>query len=337
MDQNKFSLIKRVVVMVLVLLAANSYATTVTTNEPPLSAPLKTELKIHPTMAILFAFLLTAFLSTCLFFFYLCRYTNRQLALAATTGHSGDQRTAMALATAPRGLDPAVIATFTSFTYSTVKDIKIGQHVLECAVCLNEFGDHEVLRLLPECNHVFHRDCIDEWLASHVTCPVCRASLVPNTSQHSQETELTSGQNRHTKDHVSVELVNLKHDLAPPTKLSRSCSMGQVMVQRNVENVDRYTLRLPDKVQNVLINTRTDVSLSSECSLNTSLKSASANFIRGSNYFAYERFGHERRLRSGNGFSNNIVNVSTATSERFLTSVRSSNKDTDMMTRLNDS
>ncbi|KAJ0807701.1 putative transcription factor C2H2 family [Helianthus annuus] len=350
MDQNKFSLMKRVVVMVLVLLAANSYATTVTTNEPPLSAPLKTELKIHPTMAILFAFLLTALLSTCLFFFYLCRYTNRQLALAATTGHGGDQRTAMALATAPRGLDPAVIATFTSFTYSTVKDIKIGQHVLECAVCLNEFGDHEVLRLLPECNHVFHRDCIDEWLASHVTCPVCRASLVPNTSQHSQETELTSGWNRHIKDHVSVELVNLKHDLAPPRKLSRSCSMGQVMVQRPVENVDRYTLRLPDKVQNVLINTRTgrvtgtDLSLSSESSLKSSLKSASANFIRGSNYFAYERFGHERRLGSGNGFDNN-VDVSTATSERFLTSVRSplnrllqiSNKDTDMMTRLNDS
>ncbi|MFS7913059.1 hypothetical protein Hanom_Chr02g00137251 [Helianthus anomalus] len=170
----------------------------------------------------------------------------------------------------------------------------------------------------------------------------CRASLVPNTSQHSQETELTSGQNRHTKDHVSVELVNLKHDLAPPRKLSRSCSMGQVMVQRTVENVDRYTLRLPDKVQNVLINTRTGSVTGT--SLKASLKSASANFIRGSNYFAYERFGHERQLGSGNGFSNN-VDVSTATSERFLTSVRSplnrllqiSNKDADMMTRVNDS
>ncbi|KAJ0805487.1 putative transcription factor C2H2 family [Helianthus annuus] len=365
MDQNMINFIyeiKRVVVVVLVLLTTNCFAT----NEPPsaVSPPPKKKPKISLQMAILLASLLTAFLLICFLFFYFRRYAERQLALAAT---SGDQRTAMKLAVV-RGLDPAVIAAFTSFTYSTVKDIKIGQQVLECAVCLNEFLDHEALRLLPECSHVFHRDCIDEWLASHITCPVCRASLVPKPSQPRRETELPCGSNRHTKDHVSVEFFNLEHDLAPPRKLSRSFSMGHMMVQKTIENDDRYTLRLPDKVQSVLktkfIGTGTatetgiDVSLSVESSLKTSLKSASANFVRGSNYFDYQRFGHERqsgghtfgitgsfisRSGSGNGFARDVED-STTGSERFLTSMRSplnrllqlSNKDTNIMIRLND-
>ncbi|KAI3806716.1 hypothetical protein L1987_22630 [Smallanthus sonchifolius] len=196
-------------------------------------------------MVVVLACLLTIFLLICIVFFYFRRYVERQLALAAATGYRGE-RTSMKLSEA-HGLDPAVIAAFTSFTYSTIKDINIGQQVLECAVCLNEFHDHEALRLLTECSHVFHRDCIDEWLAIHVTCPVCRASLVPKPSQLSQETELPCGPVSQTKDHVSIELVHLKHDLAPPRKLSRSCSMGHLMVERTLENVDRYTLRLPNE------------------------------------------------------------------------------------------
>ncbi|KAF5202006.1 E3 ubiquitin-protein ligase atl6 [Thalictrum thalictroides] len=78
---------------------------------------------------------------------------------------------------APRGLDATIIETFPTFLYSVVKGLKIGKGVLECAVCLNEFEDDETLRLLPKCDHVFHPECIDAWLSSHTTCPVCRANL----------------------------------------------------------------------------------------------------------------------------------------------------------------
>ncbi|KAI3977043.1 hypothetical protein MKX01_034022 [Papaver californicum] len=81
------------------------------------------------------------------------------------------------------GLDPKVIETFPVIAYSDVKKIKnIKGTVLEnCAVCLNEFGDEDMLRLLP-CHHVFHpndADCIDGWFASHSTCPVCRFDYKP--------------------------------------------------------------------------------------------------------------------------------------------------------------
>jgi E3 ubiquitin-protein ligase ATL6/9/15/31/42/55 len=79
-----------------------------------------------------------------------------------------------------RGIDAAVLETFPTMAYADVKEHKAVKGALECAVCLSEFDDDETLRLLPKCSHVFHQDCIDTWLASHVTCPVCRANLVPD-------------------------------------------------------------------------------------------------------------------------------------------------------------
>lgn len=42
-----------------------------------------------------------------------------------------------------------------------------------CTMCLSEFEE-----LLPCCNHVFHLDCINTWLTSHITCFIYRANLV---------------------------------------------------------------------------------------------------------------------------------------------------------------
>lgn len=53
----------------------------------------------------------------------------------------------------------------------------------ECVVCLCEFVHGEKLRLLPECQHGFHVGCIDAWLVTHKTCPVCRCSVLPGGSK----------------------------------------------------------------------------------------------------------------------------------------------------------
>ncbi|CAN6232153.1 unnamed protein product [Urochloa humidicola] len=47
-----------------------------------------------------------------------------------------------------------------------------------CTVCLGEFRDGELLRLLPKCAHAFHVQCIDTWLRAHLTCPLCRANVI---------------------------------------------------------------------------------------------------------------------------------------------------------------
>lgn len=51
----------------------------------------------------------------------------------------------------------------------------------ECPICLGDFVDGEKIRVLPRCSHGFHVRCIDQWLASHSSCPNCRHSLLEQT------------------------------------------------------------------------------------------------------------------------------------------------------------
>ncbi|XP_073157635.1 E3 ubiquitin-protein ligase ATL4-like [Henckelia pumila] len=50
----------------------------------------------------------------------------------------------------------------------------------DCAVCLSKFEPHDQLRLLPLCCHAFHADCIDTWIVSNQTCPLCRSTVLPS-------------------------------------------------------------------------------------------------------------------------------------------------------------
>ncbi|VYS62852.1 unnamed protein product [Arabidopsis thaliana] len=50
---------------------------------------------------------------------------------------------------------------------------------MECSVCLSEFKDNESGRIMPNCKHTFHVDCIDMWFHSHSSCPLCRSLIEP--------------------------------------------------------------------------------------------------------------------------------------------------------------
>jgi len=55
-----------------------------------------------------------------------------------------------------------------------------------CAVCLGDFEEGDELRTMPECLHSFHVRCIDTWLHSHSSCPICRASVAPSPTVNGQ-------------------------------------------------------------------------------------------------------------------------------------------------------
>lgn len=74
------------------------------------------------------------------------------------------------------GVDQAFIDALPVFSYHSV--IGAGKDPFDCAVCLCEFEAEDQLRLLPKCSHAFHLECIDTWLLSHSTCPICRRSLL---------------------------------------------------------------------------------------------------------------------------------------------------------------
>ncbi|KAH6798437.1 hypothetical protein C2S53_010924 [Perilla frutescens var. hirtella] len=46
-----------------------------------------------------------------------------------------------------------------------------------CPVCLSVFAEGEEIRQLSACKHAFHAACVDMWLYSHSSCPVCRAAV----------------------------------------------------------------------------------------------------------------------------------------------------------------
>uniref|UniRef100_A0A7N1A3B8 RING-type E3 ubiquitin transferase n=1 Tax=Kalanchoe fedtschenkoi TaxID=63787 RepID=A0A7N1A3B8_KALFE len=79
------------------------------------------------------------------------------------------------------GLPASVISGITVRKYSKSGDADAWREV-ECAVCLNEFRDGEALRVLPKCDHAFHKACVDKWLRSHISCPICRARVASSTA-----------------------------------------------------------------------------------------------------------------------------------------------------------
>ena len=43
-----------------------------------------------------------------------------------------------------------------------------------CIICMEMFNENELVKQLP-CGHIFHGECIDQWLGEQKNCPFCKA------------------------------------------------------------------------------------------------------------------------------------------------------------------
>ncbi|KAI4364036.1 hypothetical protein MLD38_020180 [Melastoma candidum] len=80
------------------------------------------------------------------------------------------------------GINDATIEGFPRLLYSDLKQLHETRGFTtasSCSICLKDYDPGDDLRLLPDCGHLFHSKCIDPWLLSRVTCPVCRTSPLP--------------------------------------------------------------------------------------------------------------------------------------------------------------
>ncbi|XP_052183452.1 putative RING-H2 finger protein ATL49 [Diospyros lotus] len=135
------------------------------------------EIAISPNLAIVVVAIAAVFFISCLVhlirFLVWPRNQNPEDSGNGGTTFHGPLRELFVLH--DEGLDQDLIDALPIFKYSAVAGV---EYPFDCAVCLSEFKLEDSLRLLPDCSHAFHMDCIDKWLLSHSTCPLCRASLL---------------------------------------------------------------------------------------------------------------------------------------------------------------
>ncbi|KAF3454892.1 hypothetical protein FNV43_RR05340 [Rhamnella rubrinervis] len=99
-------------------------------------------------------------------------YARRLFTTTSTSIHASSS-------TSPRrarvsGLDAATIDSLPVVLH---RSSETGTEVSECSICLGNFEEEEKLKVLPECQHAYHSDCVDKWLTEQSSCPLCRASL----------------------------------------------------------------------------------------------------------------------------------------------------------------
>uniref|UniRef100_A0A0A9EMV3 RING-type E3 ubiquitin transferase n=1 Tax=Arundo donax TaxID=35708 RepID=A0A0A9EMV3_ARUDO len=107
---------------------------------------------------------------------YVCHVRRRNRRRAAAS--AAVLPTTTAAAAAPKGgLDPSDIAALPTAAYG--KEVGDAGCATECTICLGAVEEGDAVRVLPACRHVFHVPCVDKWLASSSSCPVCRAGVEP--------------------------------------------------------------------------------------------------------------------------------------------------------------
>lgn len=62
---------------------------------------------------------------------------------------------------------------------------ELQKRVTECSVCLSDFELSTEVIQLPGCQHIFHPECIRNWLNLHNSCPICRTGISESNNRSS--------------------------------------------------------------------------------------------------------------------------------------------------------
>jgi hypothetical protein len=47
-----------------------------------------------------------------------------------------------------------------------------------CAICIDDYDDSDEVFVGGDCNHMFHKECLLDWLVRHDGCPCCRKNMI---------------------------------------------------------------------------------------------------------------------------------------------------------------
>ncbi|KAK1421175.1 hypothetical protein QVD17_23320 [Tagetes erecta] len=149
---------------------------TIATASPPYAtlSPIRNPAGSHDYLFVVGFFCTVLLLFTIVYASYSCKHSRSPTHATAYNNESDDN-----LVRFSRGLDDDVLVTIPTFVYSETRMAQKVETATDaddsgCSICLEDYKPDDVVRLFPECGHLFHVTCIDTWLKANPTCPVCR-------------------------------------------------------------------------------------------------------------------------------------------------------------------
>ncbi|KAG8071917.1 hypothetical protein GUJ93_ZPchr0006g44542 [Zizania palustris] len=139
----------------------------------------------------------------------------------------------------------------------------------DCAVCLSPFAPEAELRLLPACRHAFHASCVDAWLRTTPSCPLCRATVSlphPPLPTTAAATAASNGQQEPLDSRSSNNSRSFRVEIGSISN-RRSSAAGD---DRRTYSLGSFDYRVDEEVEAVVSRiTRTSAAASSKSAAGT--------------------------------------------------------------------
>ena len=58
-----------------------------------------------------------------------------------------------------------------------IKNKDLENFIIECSICLEQYKLNEKIIQL-DCDHIFHKECLNLWLKKNNSCPICRDNII---------------------------------------------------------------------------------------------------------------------------------------------------------------
>mmetsp|Transcript_35515 Transcript_35515/g.47674 ORF Transcript_35515/g.47674 Transcript_35515/m.47674 type:complete len:255 (+) Transcript_35515:64-828(+) len=109
-----------------------------------------------------------------------------------------------------------------------------------CAICICDFEEGDIVTHGVNCGHVFHKECVLEWLGKHNECPTCRRDMIRAdkmtnaekstlSKERDDETASDSSDDLHALEQGDIERIDSDVNMAEMGQVSEN-SGGQQMV-----------------------------------------------------------------------------------------------------------
>ncbi|KAJ8598093.1 hypothetical protein CTAYLR_005570 [Chrysophaeum taylorii] len=85
-------------------------------------------------------------------------------------------RTRQEAAPPQRGPPPASSVALSRLPQIRVRAAHLDEETTACCICLEDHVVNSMVTRMP-CGHLFHSDCLTDWLSRHCSCPVCRFEI----------------------------------------------------------------------------------------------------------------------------------------------------------------